>query len=269
MTEPELTPAQNEAVRRLLSDARHDQPLPDDVAARMDDVLAGLARERAGGSPAETADGSRADDTGGARAGVAAGPVVVPLAERREQAQRRRWPAVLLSAAAVAAIAFGVTQMLPGSTDNDGAQAPDVQSNSAEGHANGDSAPDMSASEGPPRATPSEDAGRSPLASGPMPRAMDLKEAEAELRVELGNVELRAGKAYKSEVTDNSSSLRIRNCGPTPPVPDSWLQPATYRGRDALVVFHSPTSSGRTVDLYTCGTGGGRFVDSVTLPAGE
>ena len=48
----ELTPAQDEAVRRLLADARHDEPVPPEVAARLDDALAGLRAERA----AATAD---------------------------------------------------------------------------------------------------------------------------------------------------------------------------------------------------------------------
>jgi hypothetical protein len=35
-----------ERVRRLLADARHDEPVPEDVAARLDGVLADLARQR-------------------------------------------------------------------------------------------------------------------------------------------------------------------------------------------------------------------------------
>ena len=39
----ELTPAEAERVRRLLAEARHTEPMPDDVAARLDRVIAGLA----------------------------------------------------------------------------------------------------------------------------------------------------------------------------------------------------------------------------------
>ena len=49
MSERELTPAQAEEVRRRLADARHTDPMPEDVAARMDAVLAGLSRERVDG----------------------------------------------------------------------------------------------------------------------------------------------------------------------------------------------------------------------------
>lgn len=47
-----LTPAQETALRRLLRDARHTEPAPAAVAARLDDVIAGLARERAAGTTA-------------------------------------------------------------------------------------------------------------------------------------------------------------------------------------------------------------------------
>ena len=33
----------DDALRRLLADARHTEPIPVDVASRLDDVLAGLA----------------------------------------------------------------------------------------------------------------------------------------------------------------------------------------------------------------------------------
>lgn len=64
-----------EEIRRLLADARAREPMPDDVAGRLDDVLVGLAGEQA------TAE-------------------VVPLA-------RRRRPARLLLAAAAAAVVVG------------------------------------------------------------------------------------------------------------------------------------------------------------------
>ena len=46
MSDPDLTPAE-EQVRRLLADARLDEPLPDDVADRLDRVLADLQDETA------------------------------------------------------------------------------------------------------------------------------------------------------------------------------------------------------------------------------
>ncbi|MDO7868203.1 hypothetical protein [Nocardioides jiangxiensis] len=82
----DLTPDQTDAVRRSLRAARHEEPLPDDVAARLDERLAGLVAERSAGAPADVAP-------------------VVPL-------RRRRWPAVLAAAAALTAIGLGGTQLL-------------------------------------------------------------------------------------------------------------------------------------------------------------
>ncbi|HEX3930338.1 MAG TPA: hypothetical protein VHW64_06510 [Nocardioides sp.] len=67
-------------VRRLLAEARHDEPMPADVAARLDDVLAGLAERPRG-------DG---------------GASVVPIGSRR----RRRAVAGWLTAAAAVVAAF-------------------------------------------------------------------------------------------------------------------------------------------------------------------
>lgn len=86
MSEPELTPVQTDAVRRSLRAACHDAPVPDEVAARLDDRLAELVAERT--TPVET--------------------TVVTLRRRR----RRRWPAVLAAAAAVTAVGLAGTQLV-------------------------------------------------------------------------------------------------------------------------------------------------------------
>lgn len=88
----DLTPAQTEAVRRALRAARHEAPLPVDVATRLDATLAGLVADAA-------ADGA----AGGAADGDVA--PVLPL-------RRRRWPAVLAAAAAVTAIGLAGTQLV-------------------------------------------------------------------------------------------------------------------------------------------------------------
>lgn len=67
-------------VRRLLAEGRHDEPMPADVAARLDDVIAGLAE----------------------RPRAADGASVVPIGSRR----RRRAVAGWLTAAAAVVAAF-------------------------------------------------------------------------------------------------------------------------------------------------------------------
>ena len=81
-----MTPEQEEQVRRALralADAQPSQPMPEDVAHRLDDVLADLAAARSTGSGSSAA----ARDE---------------LAARR----RRRWPKIVLAAAAVSATAL-------------------------------------------------------------------------------------------------------------------------------------------------------------------
>ena len=73
---PDLTSDEDAAVRRLLADAGGPVPTPPDVVARLDATLARLVAEREDERPQEA--------------------TVTPLALRR-----RRWPKVLLAAAAV------------------------------------------------------------------------------------------------------------------------------------------------------------------------
>ena len=80
----ELSPEQEAAVRRLLSEARHDEPIPADVAARLDTVLDELEadegvddlevfesalRHRAGRRPPPATEGRAAPARGGCRRG--------------------------------------------------------------------------------------------------------------------------------------------------------------------------------------------------------
>jgi hypothetical protein len=83
-----------EDVRRLLAAAAADPPpIPDDVALRLDDVLAGLVAQRADSSVGEPT-----------------GSPVADLSERRA----RRWPRLLVAAAAVSVVALGVGNVLEG-----------------------------------------------------------------------------------------------------------------------------------------------------------
>jgi hypothetical protein len=75
-----MTESEHEHLRAALREARAEEPMPPAVAARLEDVLAGLAAERAAGG-----SGKR--------------PVAVPL--------RRRTPAVLAAAAAVTLVLTG------------------------------------------------------------------------------------------------------------------------------------------------------------------
>ena len=81
---------EHEEVRRLLASARHDEPIPDEVVARLDRVLADLGDEPARIAP------------------------VTALATRR-----RRAASLLLAAAAVVAIGIGVGQVVESGSGQD------------------------------------------------------------------------------------------------------------------------------------------------------
>ncbi len=108
MSEPDDLTAEEEQVRRLLADARHTAPLPDDVAARLDAVLADLRDE----DPATPAP-------------VVATQRPIDLAAARRRRNVRTW---LVAAAAVVAVGFGinqVTQLDVTSSDSDSASSAD------------------------------------------------------------------------------------------------------------------------------------------------
>jgi hypothetical protein len=86
----DLTPEEDREVSRLLADAATPTALPPDVAARLDDQLAGLVAERVRDRQ------PRADLPGPGDVATLPGP-----AQRR-----RRWPRVLVAAAAVAVVGY-------------------------------------------------------------------------------------------------------------------------------------------------------------------
>lgn len=97
-----MTPEQEEQVRRALAAAgRDDQPMPPEVAARLDDVLAGLVSEQAAGQAAEP----------GAETGAEPG-AEPPRHDEVAAARRRRRVRVLLAAAVVCLVALGGTALV-------------------------------------------------------------------------------------------------------------------------------------------------------------
>lgn len=105
MSDPDPTPAE-EQVRRLLADARHDEAIPTDVAARLDGVLADLR-----GEARRTAE-------------------AVDLAARRRRRVARN---VLVAAAAVVVLGVGMSRVDLGSggDDSGGSTAADAPESSA------------------------------------------------------------------------------------------------------------------------------------------
>src|SRR5215218_10271549 len=85
LLESPLGASEDARIRALLADARHTEPMPADVAARLDRVLEELAQDRAPIAP------------------------VIDLARRRRTAAK-----LLVAAAAVVVAGVGAGQVLPG-----------------------------------------------------------------------------------------------------------------------------------------------------------
>jgi hypothetical protein len=257
----DLTQTQSEAVRRLLAGAREDGGIPDDVAARLDAVLADLSAERAATPP--DAD-------------------VIPL--------RRRWPKVLVAAAAVTLFGFGAVQLM-GDGAND-AGSGDVASGAREDEPRdlpesgapldlGRSiAPDAQAPNAP---QPGDQSGDNAALDG-LGTALTLSQRSLDRIGLQGLRQLRPGTLDRdlSELTRTSAaensghpnaydaqSSRIR-CGPFYSVSGGETFAALYRRHLALVLFHPSLDGVRLVEIYDCESATPRrAIRTVTLQAGE
>ncbi len=280
----DLTPAESEAVRRLLADARSEEQMPPEVAARLDGVIAGLAADRgaAAGTTDESPGQPAADSPSEAPAEDAE---VVPL-------RRRRWPQVLVAAAAVTAIAMAGTQLL-GDTANQGDNAsPASQDNGLASQPESDNRAGAGGTlrddrEGQPRSgTPNElDLGgragyadRSEL--GRTLRRVGVRRL-APLPVEAEGLTSALSQLTTQPLSDaarNAASERLLGktlsnvaaCGPLYTVDDARFFAARYRGHVALVLAHPEVSGLRLVEVYDCeGPTPRQSAELVTLVAGE
>jgi hypothetical protein len=112
--DPDLTPAQERAVRDLLAHARHDEPVPDDVAARLDATLDELHAERDRQRPTERPTAP-----------------VVPLS--RAARRRRLAGGALVAAAAVVVAGVGIGQVVDVTGSGSGEDASSVADEAAGG----------------------------------------------------------------------------------------------------------------------------------------
>ena len=221
---PELTPEQESAVRQLLAEARHDVPIPTEVADRLDTVLAGLTRDEPG-SP-----------------GVAP---VIDLAARR---RRRNAAAVLAGAAAVIVAGFAIGQVIDvGSNDSDSSTAADANS-SREGP--GDDSADDAGGSGTlgesPESAPQVTAGQAPLILSSKHLARDLDDQLMDYSASSDSVRNPPGPAYASV-----------GCTP-PPAPSKFglgdFFPALYDDMPAVLALRPPADGTQRADVLACVT---------------
>ena len=222
--ETPLTP-QHDAVRRLLADARHTEPAPPEVVARLDDALAALVAERGAEAPPS-------------------GPVApVPLASRR----RRAVGIGLLAAAAVVVAGLGVGQVLPGGGSDAGSA--DSTAAGASRDASSDDSPDDSAdsdtglersAEGSAGAGPESLRSYAPQSGEPV-----LASDDPELVDQL--VELRSqGVTFRGDASAVTSPC-------LGPADDGGRRvPVQLDGSPGVVVFRRPDGGTQRVELYSC-----------------
>lgn len=229
-----LTPEQD-AVRRLLADARHDGPTPPAVVARLDDALAAMAAER-----------SRAVHTA----------PVVDLAARR----RRFVGAGVLAAAAVVVAGVALGQVIPrGGSDSGG----DTASSATDGGASMESQAGGAESGGGDGGGD----GGGPAADSTSPEALSGKSAapqgpEVSLDSDLDDALTSLRTSHRRSAALTGETLVACQVGEVGRGRQVLVQ---VDGRPGLVVFRAARGSGQDADVYLCGDP--EPVRTLTLPA--
>ena len=252
----ELTPEQEAAVRRLLSEARHDQPVPAEVAARLDEVLDGLVADEG------------VDDLevfGSDHAGS-----VTDLAGARRR--RRKAGRLILAAAAVVIGGVAIGQALGGTgLDAGGGDSGSADSSLAEVPREGT---ELAEPESESQADGGGDSG-----AAPEPAEADLlDQVRAPLSLSSGNFAADVQRELKRTATarrkaadagfDGVVAYTAANsdfvCAAGEYGEGATL-PAYYDAEEAVLVLRRPRAGIQRVDLVTCGTA--VPLNSVDLPA--
>ena len=235
--DPGLSPAQEHQVRRLLADARHTEPTPDDVVARLDRVLADLASE-----PDREA-------------------AVVHLADRRRNVGR--W---LVAAAAVAVLGVGVNEVvdlagssggsesLTASDESAGEEEPAAAPEAAGGGAAADS---RDATRTRPYRVSEDDFSRDVDAL----RVLPLDAVSGSVENDDGELSSDGQGMYDRGALRRAASQEVCE-------PGGWGRggyvPVLYDRAAGWVVLRRPQGETQVVDLFICGSE--QAVRSVTLP---
>lgn len=244
-----LPPAQ-EAVRRLLADARHDGPPPADVVTRLDETLAALVADR-GSAPLDGARATSSERTA----------PVVDLAARR----RRLAGVGLLAAASVVVAGVALGQVLPRGSGDAGSTA---GSDSSLAESGAESGPESGPGSG--AATESEDSGTSSAEVAPeslksstaTPSAGRPAISAADPALERTLVELRPDAASRSQ--DLGAFDTLGSCA-LPSLGRGRRLLARVDGEPGVVVFRRPDDGTQQAEIYVCGAPAP--VRTLTLPA--
>ncbi len=229
MSDPEtssgLSAPEEARLRRLLADARHTAPMPDDVVGRLDDVLARLAVEEP--VVPRVVEPEHPD------------PAVASLDARRRRTLRRRVAGGLLAAAALVVGGVAVPQLLSG-----------TMSGSADSMTGDNAGPEAEGAEAPQAAT------GDPRAVATFPALEDLPTANAE------DPSTWDGYLSEESLTRIETEARSASSFPLACRDAAWgagrklpIVFGTGNQREpGVAVVRGTTSEGRTaVDLFVCG----------------
>lgn len=255
--DPPLTPSQEAAVRRALAEAGGPEPLPEDVADRLDKVIAGLAAERAG-TATVVADPVHPESRG----------VVVAL---DPAARRRRTRVRVLLGAAAAVVAVGVgAGILSDGGSGEGMTAAEVAESGPARSDDPGSAAGESADE-PPASLQEKDANDATPGRGTAPRRFVTDEPLREVRPERLQADL---VAIQHASLPHPATADYDHTTITAPASfmcedadygRGYLVGVEYDARPALVAFREPMGSSQVADVLACGTGD--VLHSTTLKA--
>jgi len=224
--------ANQQAVTRLLAEVRHTAPMPPEVAARLDGVLADLAASR----PAP------ATDTSPQRSAV-----VVPIDSRR----RRRFATALVAAAAVVAVGVALPNLTGGLTGELGGSADEGASDSDSAGTAAESGDQMMREESAPVAPPSES---EPSESEPSDPGSDPG-GTAETSASPPTVSPESFKQDVRRARPQATALSTATgpvCGVLPP---GEVVPVVFDGRTGYLVFTEDGRARERVELYGCPEG--------------
>ena len=241
--ETEQPSPENDAVRRLLAEARHDEPMPADVAARMDRVLADLDAPASAVQPASEAATVESPTAGG---------IVTRLPVQR----RRRAAGLLAAAAAIVVGGVVLAQNLPG---------PGTGSETASGSAasEGDQLAAGGAAQNGKAPSHAPTAGDSTSDAGPGSVKAVVRDGRVVVRRQSFSADALAGRALLGGQDTRRIVQPAASC--VVPAGDERVLAALYDLAPAALVYHLPDGSTQVVDLVLCGSS--RPIRSVTLPA--
>ena len=232
----ELDPEQEAHVRRLLADARHTEPTPDAVVARLDRVLADLA-----GEPAREA-------------------TVVRLADRR-----RRAATMLVAAAASVVAVVGIGAVV--SNTGGGGDAETAASGEAE---DAGAAPEAAEDTASGAQGPAGDGAAYRLTQRRMPFAVKAEDFARDADLLQSQAAALSDFGYEGDPAapelDGSSLDRVTNrsvCEPGGWGAGNYVA-VLYDGAEGWVVLRHPQGDTQIADLFLCGSEA--VVRSVTLP---